>query len=87
MKIAKFTVKRGQIDHLIHSLKALAKLHDSPSTKTRFVACKFLQMDRPQNAINKFFKRSPKFLVILQIDKWEGKRNEQKSLPQMPGRS
>lgn len=76
MKIAKFTIKRGQVDHLIHSLKALAKLHDNPATNTRFVACNFLQMQRPQNALNKLLKRSPKFVVIIQIDKWEGKNDK-----------
>lgn len=82
MKVAKFTIKRGQVDHLIHTLKALAKLHDSPQ-KNRFVACQFLQMERPQNAVNKLLKRDPKFLVIIQIDTWESKANA-KSLPKMP---
>jgi len=77
MKIAKFTITRGQVDNLIHSLKALAKLHDNPSVKTRFVACNFIEMQRPKRLIHRIFNTQPNLRVIIQIDKGEkhGKDN------------
>lgn len=71
MKIAKFTIKRSQIDHLIHNLKALQKLHDSPSNKGRFTACNFLEMAYKPSWFNKLFRRDkePRFRVIIQIER------------------
>ena len=68
MKIAKFTVRRKDIDSLIHSLIALRNMADKPLQKERFVACNFLE-NRAKNIFFKIFKRDASMRVVIQIDR------------------
>jgi len=72
MKVHKFTIKRSDIDPLIHSLKALAKAHDNPNRTTRFVACNLLAAKRNKKVFG-FIKVDDSVAVQVQIDREAGK--------------
>ncbi len=69
MKVAKFIIKRGDIDTLIHSLKALAKAYDNPNVSGRFIPCTLLESnDYYKKSIKNFF-RDPRIKVVVILDR------------------
>lgn len=68
MKIAKFTVKRSDIDQLIYNLQHLKKMADNQHT-VRYVAINFLE-NKEKRLFLKIFKQDASLRVVVQIDRY-----------------
>ena len=68
MKIAKCTIQRNQIEHLIHNLKALAKAYDKPSNRKHFY-CHFIQAEQRRSLVDILLNRKSGLTVMLHMER------------------
>lgn len=83
MKVLRFTIKRGQCEHLIHNIQALIKHHDKNRTSVNEnVSVNILEANDSIGFFKKMFGIKERVRIIVQIKK-EQNGKEIKSLSEM----